>query len=279
MTNVMDNPQFWPSILTLKEVAALFGVRPEAIQQRIRERRMDPAPMSGQRFLRSDIVRYLSDPNTLAQEWRRPKKAQQAAPPVIATGKVTEPVLRIEDLPIILTVRDLAAVLRVSTATIRKDVGQYDFVPPPIAAGPLRWSRFDLERYLDHAVQINQSREDEARRAAYKEERDRAHLQGDPIRTLWELDNAVEQLAVADGHVSARVHAVVVKGPVRRIRPVDIPREMLRHWRPVEDTKTQLATSAQPLSPAQAALTAEAIVKVARRLRYWVQAERPGVLV
>src|SRR5262245_40328922 len=112
--NNANQSAVWPSILKLEEVAALLGVVPSGAQTRIRERRMQPSPIAGKRFLRVDVSQYLSDPDRVARDWGRARRrAERADPTPIATGNVREPVVRLEDLPIILKIRDLAALLRV----------------------------------------------------------------------------------------------------------------------------------------------------------------------
>lgn len=268
-----NDDRYWPLVLTLDEVAAILGVTPDAVRRRISSHRMFPKPFRGNRWWRPDLVQYLSDGDRVARDWGRARrKAERAEPTAIKTGDVEEPVTDLTQLPVILKLRDLAAVLRRSEAAIRKDVDAGQMVPPPIAKRQLRWTRFDLARYLEHAVRIEESLDSWRSREEGRKARERAALTGDPFKAAWRVNEAVEQLATTDAPLRERV-AAVLQGALGRVRVEDVPLTLHREWRRLEEVRGQQIADIDPMA------VATAITRLSFQFRAWVQTERPGVLV
>lgn len=66
------------------------------------------------------------------------------------------PVSDLAALPVVLTIKEIAAIYRISTATIRRGLQQGTFSPQPWDRYPYRWNRDEVEldlklRRTDHA--------------------------------------------------------------------------------------------------------------------------------
>lgn len=53
------------------------------------------------------------------------------------------------DMPLILTIEEVAALYRTAASTIRRLVRANEFEPPPFAVSPYRWRRADIERDIE----------------------------------------------------------------------------------------------------------------------------------
>lgn len=271
MVNVAEDSRYWPYVLTLEEVAGLLGVTPRAVRRRVAEKRMTPPPLGTRlRWHRDDVVAYLSDPGQFVADWGRKRRvAERAEPTLLQTGRVREPVTDIAQLPVILKIGDMAATLRVSTQSIRRQVLAFEMLPPPIASRPYRWSRFDLERYFKDMHQIEWSLREQRSRERNRAERERRHLEGDPALAYRRLESAVELLATTDGALHQRVQ-VAIDNDVSRIRDKDLPLTLLRSWKGLPP--------AADVAPETAPKIASDIVALSSKLRWWLQADKPGAL-
>lgn len=278
MPNQTDDSRFWPLVMTLEEVAGILGVTPEAVRRRIANRQMRPEPFSRNRWRRPDVVQYLADHARVARDWGRVRRtSERAAEGRIKTGHVTPPVTDLAELPVILKLSDISAVLRRPEAAIYSDVAAGVMMPPPFARRPYRWTRFDLERYLKHAREIEESMERSRRREAQREARRHAAFVGDPLNAYQQLSTAVEQLATGEEAISARVSGVV-HGPLTRIRPKDIPLSLHRRWHELDEVRLSARLEPTALSRQVAADAAVAIVALSTEVRMWLQVENPGAV-
>lgn len=74
----------------------------------------------------------------------KPAPPVKLAPPAKPTPTVSD----LAQLPVILTLREIAAVYRVSPLTIRRGLQQNTFRPLPFDKYPYRWLRDDVQRDL-----------------------------------------------------------------------------------------------------------------------------------
>lgn len=59
------------------------------------------------------------------------------------------PVTSFEALPLVLTIDELIAVIRIGRSTLRKQLAAGIFRPAPFQRDPYRWLRTDVQRYLE----------------------------------------------------------------------------------------------------------------------------------
>lgn len=59
------------------------------------------------------------------------------------------PVTTLADLPLLLDLKQIASIYRISVATIYRDLANGSFRPAPYKRNPYRWRRVDVERDLD----------------------------------------------------------------------------------------------------------------------------------
>lgn len=270
---VMDNPMWWPSILKVDEVAALLGVTTSALQRRLTERRIQLRALSGKRFLRSEVISYLSNPDQVSRDWGHVRRKADAAPVVIPGGPLQHPVTDLQELPVLMKIRDMAILMRVSASVIRRNLSTFEMVPPPIATRPLRWSKFDVERYLKHASDIADWRRTEVERERTRLAKERAHLQGDPLTAYARLQSGIEDLAERDGPLTERL-AALAAGPLAAVRLIDLPLHTRRYWKHLETLRSSdIATMATH----DATVIAKGLISLTRQVRLWIQSERPEV--
>ena len=64
-------------------------------------------------------------------------------------GKPSAPVIDFASLPLILTIKEIAAIYRLSVLTIRRRLYANTFRPLPFEKYPYRWLRADVQRDLE----------------------------------------------------------------------------------------------------------------------------------
>jgi hypothetical protein len=64
-------------------------------------------------------------------------------------GKPSAPITNLANLPVILTLDEMAALYRVSPLTIRRGLAMNTFRPLPFKKYPYRWQRADVLRELE----------------------------------------------------------------------------------------------------------------------------------
>ena len=67
----------------------------------------------------------------------------------LAVEEDDAPVTSLADLPLLLTLKQIANIYRISVATIYRDLALGTFRPAPYKRNPYRWRRVDVERDLD----------------------------------------------------------------------------------------------------------------------------------
>lgn len=276
MTERLDRT-LWPDVLTIDEVASVLGVSVDAVYRRVLQKRMRPVPFgrSKPRWLREDVIRYLSDPRTVVSDWGRYRRVgDRAEPTEFRPGKVPASAHSIAQLPLVLKLSDMAAVLRLSPGYIRGRVGNSTMFPPPITRKPLRWARFDVERYLHDAVTIERELQSWRDREAAREQRRRQQAEGNVHALMSGLDRTADHLMVGEGSLAVRL-LNAWNEHMLKVREVDVPPALLKEWGRMSGRYAPVLIADPPPTSDQCKLAVEAFVKFRRLIRVWWMEEHP----
>ena len=153
-----------PLLLTLDEVAVLYGVSPLTIRRALSMQTFSPPPFEKYpyRWRRADVHRDLHRPGrhtrkpvvrdgALAKALERVGflSGEIALVRVLASAHRPAPVTDLARLPDVLTMNHISAIYRVSPLTIRRAVSTDTVRPYPFGRSPSRWRLADVMRDLD----------------------------------------------------------------------------------------------------------------------------------
>lgn len=89
------------------------------------------------------------------------------------------------------------------------------------------------------------------------------------MKAYWALREGADSLALTDGPLVDRVQTALRM--IARLRDKDVPLSLHRYWKKLP--------SERPVTPETALAAAMALLRLRERLSWWLQIEKPGVLV
>jgi len=148
------------SLMTLQQASRESGVPYMSVRHLVKKGHLPSVQLGDSRRIwirRTDFERLIETSTSRPDADGAPQRRGPAAP----GGTVTSPsaVTNLETLPLILTLKDLASIYRVSMSTIRRGLQNGTFRPRPVDKYPYRWKRDDV------AADLKRPRDEHPRRA------------------------------------------------------------------------------------------------------------------